>query len=310
VRVGDKKVELVTTDAAGGGGEVLAGGGRNAAPFPYLFSNPSWSGDGTRVAFVGLATFEHEPTTYVYLVSADGSGLTKVPGTREALNPVLSPDGSMVAFARQQKTKMGPRGRAKGASLWLAPVGGGEPRLLIPWHDGVFAWPSSFSPDGSTLAMSIDGRKGSMAVALSLVGAGRRVLAHSAIDPVCSPDGSRFALLTIGRVRTLESGHGTTTFTPTELAVAHADGSALRHLTRTPLSVELYPSWDPSGERLAYTQVRVGGGEADLFGVGKPLMQINADGTCRRSILSIAGTMLFGATWQPGPGRETGPISC
>ena len=310
VRGDDSKIELVTTDAAGGGRQVLAGGGRNAAPFPYLFSAPSWSGDGTHVAFIGLGKFEREPTTYVYLVGADGSGLIKVPGTREALNPVLSPDGSTVAFARQRRAKRGPRGRVQGASVWLTPVAGGELHQLIPWRDGVFPWPSSFSPDGSTLALTIDGRKGSLAVALSLVGASQRVIAREAMDPVYSPDGSRVALLTTGRVRTLESGHGKTTFTPTELAVADADGSALKRLTRTPFGIELYQSCDTSGARLAYTQVRVGGGEADFFGIGKPLMQINADGTCRRPILSMRGTILFGATWQPGPGREAGPISC
>jgi hypothetical protein len=41
------------------------------------------------------------------------------------------------------------------------------------------------------------------------------------------------------------------TYIETELAIASADGSGLRKLTKAP-AVELQPSWDPSGQRLAY----------------------------------------------------------
>jgi hypothetical protein len=37
---------------------------------------------------------------------------------------------------------------------------------------------------------------------------------------------------------------------------------------------------------------------------------INADGTCS-TLLLMSGRVLFsGPSWQPGPGREAGPISC
>jgi len=39
-------------------------------------------------------------------------------------------------------------------------------------------------------------------------------------------------------------------------------------------------------------------------------MEINANGTCRTRILSHPKVAFFGATWQPGPGREAGPIVC
>ncbi len=39
-------------------------------------------------------------------------------------------------------------------------------------------------------------------------------------------------------------------------------------------------------------------------------MEVNADGSCRRKILSIRRTILFGATWQPDAQGEAGPISC
>lgn len=310
MRADDRKLELVTTDPAGANPQVIAGGGEASEPLPFLFSAPSWSADGTRVAFVGLTRLESEARTDVYLVAADGGGLIKVPGTGETLDAVLSPDGGSVAFSRERKGRQGRNAVVSGTSVWLASPDGGKPREVVAWHGGVFSSPSSFSPDGTSLALTQDRRKRTVAVALSLVGKGWRVIARNAAEPVYSPDGSRVALLTAGRTRSVKDKEGTTTYTPTELAVADADGGELRRLTRTPRVLELQPSWDPSGERLAYSQVRVGAGEAGFFGIGKPLMQVNADGTCRRPIFSIRGAILFGATWQPGPDREVGPISC
>jgi Tol biopolymer transport system component len=310
VRVDDRKLELVTTDPVGANPQVIAGGGEAAEPLPFIFSAPSWSADGAKVAFVGLTRLDAEARTDIYVVAADGSGLVKVPGTGETFDAVLSPDGGSVAFSRERKGRLGRNTVVGGTSVWLASPGGGKPREVVRWHGGVFSSPSSFSPDGSTLALTQDSRKRTAAVALSLVGKGRRVIARNAAEPVYSPDGTAVALLTVGRERTVKEKEGETTYAPTELAVADADGSDLRRLTGTPHLLELQPSWDPSGERLAYSQVRVGGGEAGFFGIGKPLMQINADGTCRQAFLSIRAAILFGATWQPGPGREVGPISC
>ncbi|MDX6635426.1 MAG: hypothetical protein QOF06_1629 [Solirubrobacterales bacterium] len=314
VRVNDAKLELVTTDPSGSAPQVIAGGEESEQPLPFIFSPPSWSADGSRVAFAGISDLGDEPRTDIYLAGADGSDLVKVPGTRDGLYPILSPDGQTIAFARERKEQLRPRrGRVPvlgSMSVWLANLDGGEPRQLTPWRYGVFRTPSSFSPDGSTLAISLDTRTRHLAIALSLVGAGRKIIARNAGDPVYSPDGGRVALITIGRARSFEDKHGKRTFTPTELAVANADGSGMERLTATAGALEIHPSWDASGERLAYTQLRIHGGEATALGIGDSLMEVNADGSCRHRILSIRGTILFGASWQPGPGREAGPISC
>jgi Tol biopolymer transport system component len=135
------------------------------------------------------------------------------------------------------------------------------------------------------------------------------VLAENASEPVYSPDGTRLALITIGKPRTVGSSGERTTFSPTELAVAAADGSELSRLTHT-RNLELLPSWDPSGRRLAYTLFSAGGSEADFFGIGDSIMEINGDGTCGTAVLTLPSSTLYGATWQPGPGREAGPIVC
>ncbi|MGN6586034.1 MAG: TolB family protein [Solirubrobacterales bacterium] len=135
------------------------------------------------------------------------------------------------------------------------------------------------------------------------------MLDENAGEPVYSPDGTHIALLTTGKQKTFGSKGRATTFTPTDLAIANADGSGLTKLTHTG-AVELHPSWDPSGQRLAYTQITIDGSEASLLGFGDSIMEINADGSCRTRVLSYSKASLFGATWQPGPGRGAGPISC
>jgi Tol biopolymer transport system component len=132
-------------------------------------------------------------------------------------------------------------------------------------------------------------------------GSGTDVLAAGATDGVYSPDGSRLALLRLGRHR----GAGTT-----DLFVMDADGSHASRLTSTPGRLELWPSWDPSGRRLAYAQLRAGGGERALIGFGDSVSEINADGTCRTPILASPQLAFYGPTWQPGAGREAGPIAC
>ena len=47
-----------------------------------------------------------------------------------------------------------------------------------------------------------------------------------------------------------------------------------------------------------------------ILGVGAEIHEVNADGTCATKVAAQRRATLFGATWQPGPGREAGPISC
>ena len=146
-------------------------------------------------------------------------------------------------------------------------------------------------------------------MAVALEGGGRSVLVTGAGDATYSPDGSRLALVVLGRPRTLHTLSGDVTYRDTELAVAAADGSGMRKLTRTE-GLEEGPQWDPSGQRLVYVQLPIPGSEAHFLGMGDSIMEINADGSCEKQVLSEPRAILYGATWQPGSGREAGPIAC
>jgi len=294
---------------------VIVGGSQKGRVLPFPFGGPSWSGDGTHLVFTGIERSGNTSANFdLYAAAADGSDVIRLPGTADGLSAVVSPDGGTVAFAREREwdaKKPGEHGstEARSVSIWLLDIDRGATSQLTPWRAGLSAYPSSFSPDGSILAISRQRGNRHAAVAIRLDGSGETVLAPNASEPVYSPDGTRLVMTILGKRRSIGRKGETLTFSPTDLAVAATDGSGLTRLTRT-RNLELDPSWDPSGQRIAYTLLTPSLGEDLFFGADNPIMEINTDGSCRTKVLSLPKVTIFGVTWQPGPGREAGPIVC
>ena len=170
---------------------VVARGSRDGvAPSPL--DGVSWSADGSLLAFTGSKGGRHG----IYTVRADGTGLRFLRGTRGGSNPVFSPDGSRIAFSREHLGK----GVFPGSTPWVARVDGSRAHRLAEWRKGVEYIPSSFSPDGSALAltrrMSFDPNQ-SAALLFALDGSGDRrpLVRFPASEPVFSPDGSQVVLV-------------------------------------------------------------------------------------------------------------------
>lgn len=303
---------LVTVGVDGVEEETIAGGDERHSPSLRLYDVPAWSPDGSRIAFSATpAPRVENPRYFLYLAAADGSGATRIPGTESASSPVFSPDGHSLAFARERERV---RRRRNGdeqtvyasAAVWIADLNGGKSRQLTPWRNRLVNRPTSFSPDGKVLATTrTAGDKPSDAIGISFDGSADVVLAQDAFEPVFSPDGTKLAFLR-GKRKTI----GDITALVTDLYVKDISGGGLRQLTRTKRALEVTPRWDQSSQRISYTRVNPFGSERALLGFGDAIMQINPDGSCPTKILSLRSWLLYGAAWQPGLGREAGPLSC
>jgi len=322
----DPLLALALVDPATGGERRHLRGKMDARGrvVPIPFGGPAWSADGSTIAFAahdGRARMDR-----IYLLSADGTGLRAIPGTVGGKNPVLSPDGSTVAFSRSRyrshinksffKDFTGnPVTVYSSGTAWIVDLAGGKPRRLTRWRNGLDNTPTSFSPDGTGLLLTKedDNLDGVRVVRQSLADGTSEELLQRATEAVYSPDGSRIAFAGYLHPDVVEAEENHDYLAP-ELYTAWADGSHPKRLSRSKGVIESTPSWDPSGQRLAYVQSRGDtsfiAGLSNLFPLNNSLMQVNADGSCRKKILSRPALAFYGVAWQPGPGREAGPIIC
>jgi len=318
------KLELLSVGPSSSGLQRIAGGAKPALTHgPVPFQGPTWSPDGSLIAFSGY----FRPDKWeIFVAAPDGSELRAIPGTTKGLNPVFAPDGRTIAFARSRihtpridihHPLQSLHGGYASTTTWTVGVDGGGLRRLTRWRNGLHNQPSSFSPDGSTLALSRNGPRGHEAVALHLDNGRVAVLARNAEEPAYSPDGTRIAFVSYRDRNVDPKGGFDGPASASELYVRNLDGTGLTQITRTHNRQEQSPSWDPSGQRIAYTQTTA----PELFALGftSVVMEVNADGTCltrvfgkptkRGADLSV-GVGLYGPAWQPGPGREAGRIAC
>jgi Tol biopolymer transport system component len=268
---------------------------------------PSWSADGSSLAF-GLSRFGDDNGPIVAVAQADDGSRRAYP--RAFLNsgdPVMAPDGASVAFARARLVKVLP-GRENylfKSSIWLLDVGDGSVRRLTRWRLAAYLMPSSYSPDGSTLAMTVFDRRGARAVGLDVNSGKSKEIARRAWEPTYSPDGTRIAFV---RRRAWEvRSNDPKPFT--ELVVGRVGSGGGRSLLHA-VGLIAWPSWDPSGSRLSFTRSPVDSPRSLSPLGGDKVMAINADGTCLTKVFSGPDLTLVGSAWQPGVGRGAGPIDC
>ena len=130
----DKRTHVCVIDAATGAVRQITSGD------DWNDTDPQWSPDGTRIAFVSDRTgkeFDEGHNTDVWTVAASGGPLTKI-STSEGRDgsPAWSPDGKTIAFVSSPNDDDPPQ-------IYLAPSGGGGARLaaknldLIP---GALQW--------------------------------------------------------------------------------------------------------------------------------------------------------------------------
>ncbi len=302
------RLEIATLDPSGGSYDrVLT---QRLSKRFGAFGSLAWSADGSLLAYSRRQKDGHR---VIAVVSAKGGHPRVLPGTRGGEWPVFSPDGRQLAFARYRtrRSEGGRFPRYESSSVWIVNLESGQRRQLTRWANWLWQYPSSFSPDGSTLLLTRLGYRRSVEneiVALRFDGRTSGLLVGEGDEPQYSPDGTKIVFTEWRERRVWVSKRAKWVFrSTTDLYVVNADGSRRRNLTRTPGRMELLGGWDPSGERIVYSQLR---DQSFKAGSTIAVMEVNVDGTCPREILSTPEIGYLSPVWQPGPGRGAGHIRC
>ena len=181
---------------------TMSPGGGAPRPFtalrqPVCF--PSWSPDGSKVAFNFVSG-----KTGIYTVHADGSHLQRVTAGGTDYHPTWSADGSALVFTRA-------------FNLYEVKTAGGRARALTHiTTPGVSAAAPAWSPDGRHIAFQLAGSRAALVV-LDL-GSGTLTPLGVGGSPSWSPDGKKIVFAAPGglkiagldgrTVRTLVQGDG------------------------------------------------------------------------------------------------------
>ena len=229
---------------------VAAADGQGARILIRDAALPSWSPDGSRLAFVSRRSGDEE----IYVARADGRGITRV--TRIAgpdLSPAWSSDGKRIAWARH-------------GEIWTMRADGADKRAVVrkaqrwhehttpTWHGAALVYSSNragfFNPELYRAP----------ATRLTFTKGSDGVLGDDGM-PELSPDGKRVVFVS----NRDQQG---------EIYVMNANGSGQKRLTRR-AGDDWSPTWSPDGSAIAFTQLSTG-----------TIWTMRADGTGLRKLAS------------------------
>jgi WD40 repeat protein len=262
----DGRADIALAGPDGSGPRIVTTSGLNA--------EPSWSPDGSRLAYV-CGNFS------LCLMNADGSSQSALTKTGSWSGtyvydeyPTWSPDGKKLAFQSNRANL--------DYGIWVVNNDGSGLHRLggNPSGDGDYA--PAWSPDGTRIAFVGDNGDSYDLYLMTSEGALSARLTKTADDedsPAWSPDGTKI-------VYTRWRGDFI------NLWMMNADGSGQHALTKGTID-DFSPAWSPDGTKILFSSDR--GGNVDLY-------MINADGSGQPTRLTTGSNVEELSSWQPVPG--------
>ena len=182
---------------------------------------PSWSPDGSRIAFTSVR--KHG----IWVMSADGTGLRRVTTSRSIdFQPTWSPEGRRLAFARNVP--------GYHTDIFVVGVDGKGLRRLTTNRGADFD--PDWAPNGNRIAWSFDASRASARSGIYTMnpdGSSKR-FRGAGFSPNWSPDGRRFVFAFLGDLWTEAVG-----------------GTDRRRLPVAP-GADAGPEWSPDGTQVAF----------------------------------------------------------
>ena len=217
---------------------------------------PSWSPDGTRIAF---ASRRSSVALDVYVMDADGSHVQRLTTAKgDDTAPAWSPDGSKIAFVSS---------RDGNAEIYVMnPDGSGQTRLTSDKNDDASP---TWSPDGSKLAFSRGTALASDLYSMNANGSGATRVVKDGWDPDWS---------TTGKIAFRRSLVGPFVW---EIFSMNANGTAVTRLTSV-RGPDLDPAWSGDGAKIVFTSGRDGVLNSELY-------VMNADGSNQTRLTTRSG---------------------